>query len=116
MGGRDPTTQDLAPLQAKPDEGQMVVWLVTSAHLQKPFSLKLPRGQIWILGQLYEVLPWGNERIFTKCSRLTEASVENAPLSIPPEPAADHNPQSVSEIYKSQQGSGATNSMKHVTI
>lgn len=56
MGGRDPAVQYLAPLQTKPDQGQMVVWLVTSAHLQKPFSLKFLRGQIWILGQLYEVL------------------------------------------------------------
>lgn len=56
MGGRDPTVQDLAPLQTKPDQGQVVVWLVTSAHLQKTFSLKLLRGQIWTRGQLYEVL------------------------------------------------------------
>lgn len=45
---------------------------------------------------------------FTKCSRLTELSVENTPLSMTPAPADDLNPPLVSEVYKQQQKSSGT--------
>lgn len=53
--GRDVAMQELAPLQTQPAQEEPGVCLVTT-RLKKPFSLTLLRGQIWIPGQLYEVL------------------------------------------------------------
>lgn len=39
---------------------------------------------------------------------------QSPPPTPTPEPAVDHNPQLGSEVYKRQQGSGATNVMNHI--